>query len=116
MLKVTESAIENLKEYFEANNINSAIRVILRSSCSGTNLALGLDEKKNADKVYEEGGLTFLVESALFATTGAIEVDFVAPTSSCGCGGSGGFVVNSEKKLSGGSCSTGSCSSGSCGC
>ena len=119
MLQVTESAIENLKEYLEKNDINSAVRVVLQSSCSGTNLSLGLDDKKASDKVFENDGVTFLVEDAIFATTGAIKVDFIK-SSGCGCGGasgSGGFAVSSEKKLSrAGSCSIGSCSTGSCGC
>ena len=99
MLQVTESAVENLKEYLKTNNITSAIRVIMQSSCSGTNLGLGLDDKKESDKVFEEDGVTFLVDDAMFATTGAIKVDYIKP-SSCGCGGesgSGGFSVSSEK-------------------
>lgn len=118
MLKVTESAIENLKEYLKKNDINSSVRVALQSSCSGTSLSLGLDDKKDSDKVFEEDGITFLVDEGMFVTTGAIKVDYVK-SSGCGCGGgsaSGGFSVSSEKKLGGGSCSTGSCSSGSCGC
>ena len=119
MFQVTESAIENLKEYLEKNEINSAVRVVMQSSCSGTSLGLGLDDKKDSDKVFEEDGVTFLVDDAIFATTGAIKVDYIK-ASGCGCGGgsgSGGFSVSSEKKLGrGGSCSTGSCSSGSCGC
>jgi Fe-S cluster assembly iron-binding protein IscA len=119
MLQVTKSAIENLKEYLEKNDINSAVRVVMQSSCAGANLGLGLDDKKDSDKVFEEDGITFLVDDAIFATTGAIIVDYVT-SSGCGCGGgscSGSFSVSSEKKLSrGGSCSTGSCSSGSCGC
>lgn len=119
MLQVTESAIQNLKEYLKQNNISSAIRVLMQSSCSGTSLGLGLDEKKDSDKVFEEDGVTFLIDDAIFAATGAIKVDFMK-ASSCGCGGSGGggnFSVTSEKELSrGGSCSTGACSGGSCGC
>jgi Fe-S cluster assembly iron-binding protein IscA len=119
MFKATESAVENLKEYLAQNNITSAIRVVMQSSCSGTSLGLGLDEKKDSDKVFVEDGITFLVDNGIFATTGAIKVDYIK-SSGCGCGGgssSGGFAVSSEKKLGrGGSCSTGSCSSGSCGC
>jgi len=119
MLQVTKSAVESLKEYLEKNDINSAVRVIMQSSCSGTSLGLGLDDKKDSDKVFEEDGVTFLVDNGIFATTGSIRVDYIKP-SSCGCGGgsgSDGFSVSSEKKLGhGGSCSTGSCSSGFCGC
>lgn len=119
MLEVTESAVKNVKEYLATNNINSAVRVIMQSSCSGTSLGLGLDDKNDSDKVFEEDGVTFLVDNGMFATTGAIKIDYIKP-SSCGCGGdsgSGGFLVSSENKLGlGGSCSSGSCSSGSCGC
>lgn len=114
MLVVTQSAVENIKEYLGKNNIDSAIRVVLQSGCSGVGLGLALDEKKDADKVFEEGGITFLVEEGIFASTGTITVDFVTATSGCGCGG-GGFAVRSEKPLGGGGCG-GSCSSGSCGC
>ncbi len=118
MLKVTESAVENIKEYLAKNNITSAIRVVMQSSCSGMSLGLGLDDKKESDKVFENDGVTFLVNNGIFTTTGAITVDY-AKSSGCGCGSgssSGDFTVSSEKKLGGGSCSTGSCSSGSCGC
>ncbi|MBU4178130.1 MAG: IscA/HesB family protein [Proteobacteria bacterium] len=117
MLEVTESAITNLKEHFAKNNLDSAIRVVMQSSCSGVGLGLGLDAKKDSDKVFEEGGFTFLVDGGMFATTGAIKVDFVKSSASCGGSGGGGFAVSSEKKLtSGGGCGGGSCSSGSCGC
>jgi len=116
MLKVTESAVENIKEYLAKNNLTSAIRVLMQSSCSGLNLGLGLDDKKASDQTFEQDGVTFLVDNSLFATTGAITVDYI-PSSSCGCGGSGGFSIRSENRLPrGGSCSSGSCSSGSCGC
>ncbi len=116
MLEITESAVKNLKEYMNKNNITSAIRVLMQGSCSGTKLGLGLDDdKKNSDQVFEQDGVMFLVDKSLFTTTGTITVDYVEP-SSCGCGGSSGFSVSSENKLAAGSCSSGSCSSGSCGC
>lgn len=116
MLEVTQSAISNLKKHLEKNNLDSAIRVVMQSGCAGVGLVLGLDEKKESDTVFEEGGITFLVDSALFAATGAIKVDYVKSSSGCGCGGGGGFAVSSEKELGGGGCGGGSCSSGSCAC
>lgn len=116
MLEVTESAITNLKAYLAENNLESAIRVVMRSSCAGVSLGLGLDKKKDSDQVFEESGITFLVDGGMFATTGTIKVDFIKSSSGCGCNGGGGFAVNSEKKLGGGGCGEGSCSSGSCGC
>ncbi|MBU2618329.1 MAG: IscA/HesB family protein [Proteobacteria bacterium] len=117
MLEVTESAITNLKDHFAKNNIDSAIRVAMQNSCAGVALGLGLDAKKDSDTVFEKGGFTFLVDGGMFAATGAIKVDFVTSTSSCGCSGGGGFSVTSEKKLGGGGggCGGGSCSTGSCG-
>ncbi|MFA6498664.1 MAG: IscA/HesB family protein [Desulfurivibrionaceae bacterium] len=116
MLVVTASAITNIKEHLTKNNLDSAIRVVMQNSCAGVSLGLGLDAKKDSDKVFEEDGITFLVDGGMFATTGAIKVDFVKSTSGCGCNGGGGFAVSSEKKLGGGGCGGGSCSSGSCGC
>lgn len=119
MLTVTETAVSNIKEYLNKNNLaDSSIRVMLQSSCSGPGLGLGLDEKKAEDQVFEQDGLTFLVEGSIFAATGAITVDFVKASSGCGCSGGGGFSVTPEKPLAGGGCG-GSCSSGSsgsCGC
>lgn len=116
MLTVTESAISNIKDYLAKNNLDSPVRVTMQSSCSGVGLGLAVDSAKPSDKVFEEGGVTFLVDAAMFASTGTITVDYRCKTSGCGCGGSGGFAVTSEKKLSGGGCGGGSCSSGSCGC
>ncbi|MGV1099481.1 IscA/HesB family protein [Thiovibrio sp. JS02] len=114
MFTVTESAVVNLKDYLAKNNLDSAIRVTMQNSCAGVGLGLALDEKKETDKVFEEGGITFLVSDRIFESTGRITVDFVKQTSGCGCGGGGGFSVTSEKKLAGGGCG-GSCASGSCG-
>ena len=116
MLEVTESAITNLKAYLAENNLESAIRVVMQNSCAGVSLGLGLDKKKDSDQVFEESGITFLVDGGMFATTGAIKVDFVKSTSGCDCSGGGGFAVSSKKKLGGGGCGGGSCSSGSCSC
>ncbi len=115
MLAVTESAIKNLKEYLDKNKIDSPIRVAMQSSCSGVGLGLALDREKGGDRVFQESGLTFVVDDAMFASTGKITVDYVTKSSGCGCGGGDGFTVSSEKKLGGGGCG-GSCSSGSCGC
>jgi len=116
MLEATEAAVSNIKEYLAKNNLDSAIRIAIQNSCSGMSLGLALDSEKTGDKVYNEGGLTFLVAEGIFANTGAITVDFIKASGGCGCG-SGGFTVTSEKPLaSGGGCGGGSCSSGSCGC
>ena len=77
----------------------------MSGGCSGPGLSLALDEKKDADAVFEYDGLNFLVDSAVTAACGAINVDYVQETSGCGCSGSGGgagFSVSSERPLSAG--------------
>jgi iron-sulfur cluster assembly protein len=112
MLEVTDVAVKNVKDYLSQNNIDSAIRVSLMSGgCSGPSLSLSLDEAKENDQNFEQDGINFLVDKGLFATCGAIKVDFKESSGGCGCSG-GGFMITSEKPLPGGC--AGSCSSGSC--
>ncbi|OQX16102.1 MAG: hypothetical protein BWK76_12100 [Desulfobulbaceae bacterium A2] len=115
MLTVTAAAIENLKGYMAQNKISTPIRVTIQRSCSGMGLALALDEKKTDDKVFEEDGITFVIDGDVLSSTGKITVDYLK-SSGCGCSGDGGFNITSEKKLtsSAGGCG-GSCSSG-CSC
>jgi len=118
MLEVTETAIENIKEYLREEKIESAIRIVIMSGgCSGPGLGLAIDEAKENDLTFEQDGVNFLVEKALAETCGTITVDFTeASGSGCGCSG-GGFSIKSEKALSSGDkggCGC-SCSSGSCG-
>jgi Fe-S cluster assembly iron-binding protein IscA len=67
---------------------------------------LALDEPKDNDKIYEEGGLKFLVDGELQEKCGTVKVDFIE------AGYRSGFSITSANPLStGGGC--GSCS-GSC--
>jgi Fe-S cluster assembly iron-binding protein IscA len=73
-------------------------------------LGLALDEPKENDKTFEEGGVQFLVEQGLLNTCGAIKVDFLE------AGYRSGFSITSDKPVGGGGgCSSGSCSTGGCG-
>jgi len=66
---------------------------------------LALDEPNGNDEVFNlEGGLTFLMEKALYTAAQPVTVDVTYT----------GFTVSSSLQLGGGSCSSGSCSSGSC--
>jgi len=69
---------------------------------------LALDEPKDTDKVFEEGGLKFLVDNGLQDKCGAVKVDFIE------AGYRSGFSITSANPLSSGGSSCGSCS-GSCG-
>ncbi len=115
MLEITESALNNVKDYMSQQKIDSAIRVNLKSGgCAGPSLGLSIDDAKDNDHTFDHGGITFLVDKSLAETCGAIKVDFIeVKDDDCGCG-SGGFTITSEKPLSASSCGC-SCSSGSCG-
>lgn len=113
MLEITESALNNVRDYMSQQKIDSAIRVNLVSGgCAGPSLGLSIDDAKDNDHTFDHGGITFLVDKGLGKTCGAIKVDFIEKKDG-GCG-SGGFAITSEKPLSGGNCGC-SCSSGSCG-
>ena len=104
MLTVTDSAQTALKEHFEKQNLNSAIRVFLsQGGWSGPSLALALDESKETDNVYDINGITYLIDKALSEQAKEVKVDFVDNN------GRSGFSVSSELNLGGGSCGT-SCS------
>ncbi|MCW5202011.1 hypothetical protein VU10_00635 [Desulfobulbus sp. US1] len=72
---------------------------------------MALDEPKENDESFEEGGVQFLVEQGLLKTCGAIKVDFLE------AGYRSGFSITSDNPIGGGGggCSSGSCSTGSCG-
>jgi iron-sulfur cluster assembly accessory protein len=116
MIKVTEAASANVKEYLRQQNIESPIRIfIMQGGCSGPALGLGLDDTKENDLTFEQDGVSFLVEKALAETCGTIKVDYLESGSGCGCSG-GGFNITSEKPLAGAGDGCGcSCTSGSCG-
>ena len=112
MLKVTETAIANVKEYLNQEKIESPVRIFVMSGgCSGPSLGLALDEARENDLTVEQDGINFLVEKELAESCGAITVDFresgSGSGSGCGCSGGGGFSIQTEKPLA---------ESESCGC
>ena len=104
MFTVTESAKEQVLDYFKGNDIKP-VRVFVNSGCSGEQLALAVDEQQSNDTVHSVGELTFLVEQSLMEKARTITIDFKMQ----------GFTIDSELELAqGGGCS-GCASGGSCG-
>ena len=118
MLEVTESALNNVRDYLRQQKIETAIRITMSSGgCTRPSLVLAADETQKNDKTFNHEGLNFVVDKELLASCEAIKVDFIETSAdACGCGSSGGFSVTSKKPLpvsdQGCGCS---CSSGSCG-
>ena len=108
MLEVTEAAVNALTSYLKEQNLDSPIRVYMaQGGCSGTALAMGLDDKKDSDQSFELNGLTFLVAPDLLESVGKLKVDFLTQ------GSQSGFQVSSEKPLPAG---PSSCGSSCCSC
>jgi len=102
MIKVTETAQEQVKAYFEGKEVQP-VRIFLNSGgCGGPSLAMALDEKKEDDALFTHGGVEYLMEKSLLEKASPVTVDYAGM----------GFNLSSSLELSSGcgSCgSTGSC-------
>ncbi len=107
MFSVSEKASEMIKEFLKDQKETPSIRIFIQEGgCSGPSLGMALDESKENDEVFEDRGVTFLIEKELFEMAKPIAVEFITtPRGS-------GFKLNSSMVQEGGGC--GSCG-GSCG-
>lgn len=101
MFAVSDAAVETLASYLREQGIsNPAVRITpMAGNCAGPHLRLRIGEAKENDRVFERGGITFIVEQALLAECGSITVEFAESQSPCCCsGGCAGFRISGEKK------------------
>lgn len=94
MFELTDSARKELDAYFDGKD-KSPIRVYLApGGCSGPRLALALDEPRDEDKVFNDNGYSFCINSELFDDAKNITIDFsdmgFSILSSLQLGGGGG--------------------------
>ena len=85
------------------------ISIFLQSGCSGTQLAMGVDQARDGDDTYDVDGISYVIETKLAEVVGDMKLDYLNDDIQQG------FMLSSSKPLpqpEGGSC--GSCSS--CGC
>lgn len=103
MFTVTKNAQTQIADYFRDNE-KKPIRIFLSRSCSGMQLSMALDERKDTDMLYKIDDVEYLVDEEFLKQAQPIEVDFKET----------GFRIQSSMEL-GGSCSncgtTGSCCS-----
>jgi Fe-S cluster assembly iron-binding protein IscA len=100
MFAASDAAVETLASYLRDQGINNpAVRITpMAGNCAGPHLRLRVGEAKDNDRVFERGGITFVVEQTLLAECGSITVDFAESESPCGCsGGCAGFRISGEK-------------------
>jgi iron-sulfur cluster assembly protein len=102
MLTVTEIAQKQIAEFFEENALRP-VRIFLSNGCGGPQIAMGLDDARSEDAVFEFAGVQFLVDKAFLAQARPIEIDFEAH----------GFKVSTALDLHAGCGSCGS-SNGCC--
>ena len=104
MITVSESAVNELNEFF-SDKEKSPIRVYLApGGCSGPRLALALDTPGSDDATEDKDGFTFCISKDLFEQTGDISVDVNYM----------GFAIDSVNAVGGGGC-CGCASGGGCG-
>ena len=105
MLEVTAKASEMIKDFLKDKEVIPAIRIMLsQGGWSGPSLGLALDESKETDEVFDDRGLTYVVDRPLYESIKPITVDYV--NSPMGAG----FNIASNMQM-GASCgsSCGSC-------
>ncbi len=103
MINVSESAQQELTQYFEGKDAQPIRIHLADGGCGGMKLSLALDELRDGDKSTEQGTFTFLINEELSEAAGTVTVDMSEY----------GFTIASENELGGGGGGCGSCN---CGC
>jgi iron-sulfur cluster assembly accessory protein len=104
MFSVTEKASEMIKEFLKNRPEAPSIRVLMQEGgCAGPSLGMALDESQAGDEIFEDRGITYLVDKELFEKVKPIALEFIeTPRGS-------GFLLTSALSQTGGCCSS-SCS------
>ena len=76
MVEVTESATQQIAEYFKDKEV-TPIRIFLNAGgWGGPSLAMALDELKDTDHVYDIDGFTYIVDKEFSDKAQPIRVEF----------------------------------------
>ena len=77
MIEVTESATQQIAEYFKGREV-SPIRIFLNEGgWGGPSLAMALDEPNDTDTVYDIDGFKYIVNKDFLEKAQPIKVDFL---------------------------------------
>lgn len=102
MFVVTDNAKQELDAFF-ADKDQASVRIYMASGgWSGPRLALALDEPRDTDKVFDELGFKFCMDSDLYSKAQDVTVD----------AGYMGFVVESSQPLASGDGGCSGCNGG----
>lgn len=102
MFQVSEAAQTEIAAYFSDKEIQPLRVFLYPGGCSGPQLVMALDEKKDNDDVFEINGVEFVIEKNLLVEAQPIKIDYLET----------GFTIDSSIKIEGGGCAgcSGSCS------
>ena len=104
MFEVTEKANEKIKEFLKDREEIPAIRIMLsQGGWSGPSLGLALDESKDDDELFNDNGLTFVIEKEFYERIKPVKVDFIDSTMGSG------FNIESNMPKPASSCGSCSC-------
>ena len=85
MLEITEKASEMIKDFLKGREPVPPIRIMLTpGGCSGPSLGMALDALQENDQEFDDRGVKFVIETALYEKSKPIMVDYV--TSEMGSG------------------------------
>jgi len=115
MITLTEKGAEKVQEFLASQGDQptaAGLRVGVRGGgCSGFQYALSFDQKRDGDTLFEDHGITLLVDNASLPYVGGSVIDFVDGLqgagfkvdnpnviAACGCGSS--FRVADEEEVS----------------
>ena len=107
MVTVTEIAQEKIAQALKENKTEAkGVRVFLYGGgWSGPSLNLALDEPKDSDSIFDNGGVQYIIDKDILKMTGDITIDFVTE------GWQSGFTIQSQNPVAGSCGVDGTCSS-----
>ena len=77
MFEVTENASDKIKELLKDKE-SAPIRIMMsQGGCSGPALGMAIDEATEEDEVFDDRGLTYVIERDLYEEVKPLKVDYV---------------------------------------
>jgi iron-sulfur cluster assembly accessory protein len=78
MVEASEEALKKIKQFLEEQEKPKPIRILVtEGGWRGPYLVMELDEPKDNDQVFTEGGVTFIIEKTLLDKTKSVKIDYV---------------------------------------
>ena len=77
MFEVSEEAIQKMKQFLAEQQTTKAIRILMdEGGWKGPHLIMALDSQKEDDEVFNEAGVTFIIEKSLFDRAKPIHIGY----------------------------------------